>query len=180
MKKKKLERHEKMYGPHFNEECALKVVAKMENEDGTIGQHWSISETTTLASRYSMPFSDKVNRYDWYVALNMVYSDYYSLLKTTSISDTTKFFVELAKAWLKDKDVEEGKMWYYYKYVMCDTYHEDYDDEEDYEEYPSNMYYNRKYNRDDYKYGYHDYNSRYDREYNRYEEPLRERITSRY
>jgi hypothetical protein len=29
----KIERHEAMYGPHFNEECALKAVSKMENED---------------------------------------------------------------------------------------------------------------------------------------------------
>lgn len=26
----KIERHEAMYGPHFNEECALKAVSKME------------------------------------------------------------------------------------------------------------------------------------------------------
>lgn len=28
----KIERHEAMYGPHFNEECALKAVSKMELE----------------------------------------------------------------------------------------------------------------------------------------------------
>lgn len=33
----KIERHEAMYGPHFNEECALKAVSKMENEDGSRG-----------------------------------------------------------------------------------------------------------------------------------------------
>lgn len=37
----KIERHEAMYGPHFNEECALKAVSKMENEDGSRGEHWS-------------------------------------------------------------------------------------------------------------------------------------------
>lgn len=35
----KIERHEAMYGPHFNEECALKAVSKMENEDGSRGEH---------------------------------------------------------------------------------------------------------------------------------------------
>lgn len=38
----KIERHEAMYGPHFNEECALKAVSKMENEDGSRGEHWSL------------------------------------------------------------------------------------------------------------------------------------------
>lgn len=29
--KRKFERHERMYGPHFTEECAMKVVAKIES-----------------------------------------------------------------------------------------------------------------------------------------------------
>lgn len=43
----KIERHEAMYGPHFNEECALKAVSKMENEDGSrgkIGDHVHVLE----------------------------------------------------------------------------------------------------------------------------------------
>ena len=47
----KIERHEAMYGPHFNEECALKAVSKMENEDGSRGEHWSLEETTMLFSQ---------------------------------------------------------------------------------------------------------------------------------
>jgi len=47
----KIERHEAMYGPHFNEECALKAVSKMENEDGSRGEHWSLEETTSIARR---------------------------------------------------------------------------------------------------------------------------------
>lgn len=46
----KIERHEAMYGPHFNEECALKAVSKMENEDGSRGEHWSLEETTGNAN----------------------------------------------------------------------------------------------------------------------------------
>lgn len=33
--------YEAEHGPHFNEEHARKAVNKMENEDGTRGQHWS-------------------------------------------------------------------------------------------------------------------------------------------
>ena len=46
--------YEKEHGPHFNEEHARKAVMKMENEDGTRGPHWSIEETTTLASQYGI------------------------------------------------------------------------------------------------------------------------------
>ena len=50
----KIERHEAMYGPHFNEECALKAVSKMENEDGSRGEHWSLEETTSIANQYRL------------------------------------------------------------------------------------------------------------------------------
>lgn len=30
----KIERHEAMYGPHFNEECALKAVSKYDKRTG--------------------------------------------------------------------------------------------------------------------------------------------------
>lgn len=69
--------YEAEHGPHFNEEHARKAVSKMENEDGTRGPHWSIEETTTLANQYGVSLGNRFNRYDWFVALNMVYSDYY-------------------------------------------------------------------------------------------------------
>lgn len=138
--------YEAKYGPHFNEEHAHKAVSKMENEDGTKGQHWSIEETSTLASQYGIRFDEKINKYDWYVALNMVYSDYYKVIANITGSTNSKYFVELAKAWLHDKDIDEGKMWYYYIYVMCDKlrdaeeeyfykHYSKYEDEDDSESY---------------------------------------------
>lgn len=84
--------YEKEHGPHFNEEYARKAVMKMENEDGTRGPHWSLEETTTLASQYGIALGSKFNRYDWFVALNMVYSDYYG--STTYEIDVTTEYVE--------------------------------------------------------------------------------------
>lgn len=118
----KIERHEAMYGPHFNEECALKAVSKMENEDGSRGEHWSLEETTSIANQYGINLKgEKYNKYDWYVALNMIRSDYYRAVVTMTSSDHIKYFVELAKAWLNDKDIEEGKMWYYYTQMSADN-----------------------------------------------------------
>lgn len=97
--------YEKEHGPHFNEEYARKAVMKMENEDGTRGPHWSLEETTTLASQYGIALGSKFNRYDWFVALNMVYSDYYRVIMNITGSNNTKHYVEFAKAWLNDKDI---------------------------------------------------------------------------
>lgn len=109
--------YEMEHGPHFNEEHARKAVMKMENEDGTRGPHWSLEETSALASQYGISLSGKFNRYDWFVALNMVYSDYYKVLLNITGSNNIKHYIEFAKAWLNDKDIDEGKMWYYYQYV---------------------------------------------------------------
>lgn len=116
--------YEAKHGPHFDDEHARKAVSKMENEDGSRGQHWSIEETSALANQYGIRFDDKFNKYDWYVALNMVYSDYYRVIVNMTGSNNAKYFVELAKAWLCDKDIDEGKMWYYYVYIMCDKIRE--------------------------------------------------------
>ncbi len=112
--------YEAEYGPHFNEEHAKKAVNKMENEDGTHGPHWSLEETTSLANQYGISLTSRFNRYDWFVALNMVYSDFYRVILSITGSNSVKHFIEFAKAWLNDKDIDEGKMWYYYQYVMCD------------------------------------------------------------
>lgn len=106
----KIERHEAMYGPHFNEECALKAVSKMENEDGSRGEHWSLEETTSIANQYGINLKgEKYNKYDWYVALNMIRSDYYRAVVTMTSSDHIKYFVELAKAWLNDNEFKAKK-----------------------------------------------------------------------
>ena len=65
MKKEKLERHERSYGPHFNEELAEKAVSKMENEDGTKGPRWSMDEAERVAQQYGVNLkSEKFNKYD--------------------------------------------------------------------------------------------------------------------
>lgn len=107
--------YEAEHGPHFNEEHARKAVSKMENEDGTRGPHWSIEETTTLANQYGVSLGNRFNRYDWFVALNMVYSDYYKVIINITNSNSTKHFVELAKAWINDKDIDVRNQYNTYK-----------------------------------------------------------------
>lgn len=121
----RIKSYERDYGPHFNEEWARKAVKKMQNEDGSRGPHWSIEETTRLAEQYGVSLNNRFNKYDWYVALNMIYSDYYRVMVNCTNSNNAKHFVEFAKAWLQDKDIDEGKMWYYFIYIMCDEIREE-------------------------------------------------------
>ena len=77
----------------------------MKNKDGTVGEHWSYEQTSTLAEKH--------NKCDFYAVLNMVYSDYYNPRFDTNT------YVALARDWLDDKDVGEGKTLKYYMYVVC-------------------------------------------------------------
>lgn len=101
-----------VYGEHLNEDLALKAVLDMENADGSRGEHWSLDQTTNVAKQNSIVF-DTFNKYDWYYVLNMMYSDYYKLF-----GSATETYIKMAKAWLDDIDVEEGKAYRYYKNVV--------------------------------------------------------------
>ena len=91
--------------PYFTKETAQYVVSKMENKDGSIGEHWNYDTTTKVLDSKGYDF----NPCDWYVALNMIYSDYYR----SGRSDDT--YIELAYDFLNDKDAPDDKMKRYYK-----------------------------------------------------------------
>lgn len=102
--------YEAINGPHFDEEHAHYAVEGMENEDGTKGPHWTVEETTSVANQMGINLkSEKHNKWDWFVAMNMIYSDFYKAVVAMTGSANTKYFAELAKAWLCDKDISEGK-----------------------------------------------------------------------
>lgn len=92
--------YEAINGPHFDEEHAHYAVEGMENEDGTKGPHWTVEETTSVANQMGINLkSEKHNKWDWFVAMNMIYSDFYKAVVAMTGSANTKYFAELAKAW---------------------------------------------------------------------------------
>lgn len=99
-----LDLYKMAYGEHLNEELALEWVSEMENKDGTKGQHWSVDQTSQYAGEF--------NKWDWYAVMNMMYSDYYNQKFDTNT------YIELAKDWLNDKDVGDGKTLKYYMLVV--------------------------------------------------------------
>jgi hypothetical protein len=134
--------YEAINGPHFDEEHAKYAVEGMENEDGSKGPHWTVEETTSIANQMGINLkSEKHNKWDWYVAMNMIYSDFYKAVVAITGGASTKHFAELTKAWICDKDISEGKMWHYYVYIMCD------DEDNDYKAY-EHMSHDREYDSD--------------------------------
>lgn len=95
--------HMHFYGDEITEEMAKEMVCKMINEDGTTGEHWSIEDTEKNNPH-------KCNKWKWYVALNMIRSDYYD------VELSTERYIKMAHQWLHDKDGN--------KYKLIDMYYD--------------------------------------------------------
>ena len=101
-----------LYGEHFNSELAKEAVQGMENINGTKGEIYTFSACLAAAEKLGLSW-EKYNKFDWYFTLNMIASDYAGIVEDVK-------FVEIAKAWLEDKDVPEGKaLRYWWKVVKC-------------------------------------------------------------
>ena len=100
--------------PKFDERMAKEWVSRMENEDGTRGPHWTMDQTTKVMEQRGI----KEDPAKFYAALNMMYSDYCEVAKKIN-ANNMDFFAEMAKAFLKDKDVgAPDKLAAYYEYVV--------------------------------------------------------------
>lgn len=97
------------YHGHLSEELAKMWVDGMCNKDGSTGAHWSWHEVETVKKDRGIT----ENLADFYAVLNMVYSDYYNPKYDTSV------YIEMAKDWLGDKDIEGNKLLKYYYFVVC-------------------------------------------------------------
>ena len=92
---------------HIGEDVAKCWVSKMQNKDGTKGEHWSMEQVANVIKEKGI----KYELTDFYTVLNMMYSDYYN-----SRFDTATY-IDLAKDWLEDKDIEGCKLLKYYYFV---------------------------------------------------------------
>lgn len=95
----------------FTEADAREWTARMENTDDTTGPHWPMAQTTAVMVSRGYHYDPAV----WYAAMNMVYSDYFSVAKKHGVN-TVEFYADMAEAFLDDKDAggPEEKISAYY------------------------------------------------------------------
>jgi hypothetical protein len=103
--KLELKLYEAVYGKKLNEEMSEKWVKSME----PIGKHWTKEETTEAMK--SMGYN--LDTLSFFVVANMMYNDYYNLVK-----DDETMALKLAKDWLNDEDAKECKLYEYWKHVI--------------------------------------------------------------
>lgn len=86
---------------------------EMKNEDGTKGPHWTMEQVKQVMAQKGIQYDPlKI-----YLALNMMYSDYCAVLKKHNMNKMD-VYLDLALAFLNDKDVQGDKLAKYYEYVV--------------------------------------------------------------
>lgn len=100
-------------------EKAEKWVRSMRGDDPKArGEMWSYEDAKRLAKERGIS-TEGQEMIDYYVALNMVYSDYSHVAKEHDV-DTEDYYADMACAWLYDPDAKPPteKLMAYKKYVI--------------------------------------------------------------
>ena len=98
----------------FSQMTAEKWMRSMENEDGTKGPHWSMDQVKMLMGQRGI----SADPWAFMAALNAMYSDYSKVFKKHGIGDKMDLYVDLAKAFIDDKDAQPDKLARYYQYIV--------------------------------------------------------------
>lgn len=90
-----------------------------KNEDGTHGEHFTKEQIEPIARHQGIDMK-RIGGVDVLcLAVNMMYSDYCKVAKKNGVNHL-EFYVDMAKAFLEDKDFmgePEEKLWLYYKCI---------------------------------------------------------------
>ena len=89
--------------PHqLTDEDLRAWVSGMENADGSVGAHWTETQTSSIAQAINVAFGE-VSAAEFWATMNMMYSDYTPAGLKYGV-DRPEFYADLAKEFLFDKD----------------------------------------------------------------------------
>ena len=94
-------------------EEAEKWVGGMKNADGTVGAKWAPDHVLKMMHERGID-CDPI---EFWCAMNAVYSDFCEVLMDHGCSGTD-LYLDLAKAWLEDKDAVPDKARVYYECIV--------------------------------------------------------------
>lgn len=99
--------------PKFNKRMAEEWTGKMQNEDGSKGPHWSMDQVEQIMQQKKV----KCDPAEFYAVLNAMYSDYSEVAQKHGVHKQD-FYLDMAKAFLMDKDSVKDKAAAYYMYIV--------------------------------------------------------------
>lgn len=98
----------------FSIDTAKEWTKKMKNADGTQGPHWTLEQAKQIMAQRKIGL-DPVQ---FWVTLNMIYSDYSPVAKKHGLGGSLDFYADMAKAFLTDKDAKPDKLARYYENIV--------------------------------------------------------------
>lgn len=107
--------HAKSGGDYkLTREDADEWMRDLENEDGSRGAHWTFDQVRQVMGQKNVS-ADPIT---FYVVLNMIYSDYGKVFRKYGMADKLDFYVDMAKAFIEDKDAVPDKAAAYYEHIV--------------------------------------------------------------
>lgn len=97
----------------MTEEMAMEWTAGMKNEDGTKGPHWTMDQVKQAMKQKGV----MCDPLEMYAIMNALYSDYCAVMKKHGVN-TVDIYIDLACAWLNDKDAVKNKASAYYEHIV--------------------------------------------------------------
>lgn len=105
---------ESTYLPPLDAEAAETWGTRMDNADGTHGAHWTMDQVRQLMAQRGINCPLPA----FYAALNAMYSDYVGVAKKHGVGGSMDYYVDMALAWLDDKDAVPDKAAAYWQYIV--------------------------------------------------------------
>lgn len=97
----------------LTEEMANAWCDQMQNADETTGPHWSREKVHEIMGQYKLSYDLDT----FYAVLNSIYSNYCEALRKNKASEMS-VYIDLAKAWIEDRDAVKNKASVYYSCVI--------------------------------------------------------------
>ena len=85
----------------------------MQNEDGSKGPHWSMDQVEQIMRQKNI----QCDPAEFFAAVNAMFSDYSEVAQKHGVNKQD-FYIDMAKAFLEDKDAVKDKAAAYYMYVV--------------------------------------------------------------
>ena len=100
--------------PKLTKETAEEWARGMENEDGTKGPHWTMEQAKQVMAQRGI----SLDPIQFWIAMNAMYSDYGKVFKKHGVGDKIDLYVDMAKAFIEDKDAQPEKLARYFEHVV--------------------------------------------------------------
>lgn len=113
--------YKRAYGNAISDELADMVIrgfAVTDGSDRPDGMKWTKEQTTSVGNDIGIDWN-KVPKNNFWIVMNMCYSDFRRVAEKLDYADDPKFYAYLAKDWLCDEDIGERKLFnYIFKVIM--------------------------------------------------------------